>query len=229
MSVMKELEQMHINEVIRIAKDDKDIRNSIAYHYIIKKYKNVIKYKIKTKNYFMPGATYEDLLQEGMYGIYKSIKDFKEEAGEYEVFLRVCVERQLISAVKMSTRKKHEPLNRSLHLDKTLPENDNLTMMDLIASREEVQHLVAFEFLTPEEQVMLEEDLRLKKEKLYNAMSKKEREVYELYIQGKTYKEIKEALNVETSKLIDNAVQRFKRKMEVAKEEEKDYQWEESI
>lgn len=227
MGVIDELEQMHINDIIKIARDSEDVRSRAAYTIIIERYKGVIKKIIKSRNYYMPGSTYEDLLQEGMYGIYKSIKDFKEDVGDYEVFLRVCVKRQLISAVKTSTRKKHTPLNQSLHLDKNLPENDNLSMMDLLAAKKEVQYNMDFEFLNPEEKLMLKEEEEMKLQELYSSMSEKETKVYDLYKEGIPYKDIKERLNEKNPKMIDNAVQRFKRKIDKIKSSEMYNDWDE--
>lgn len=207
---------MPINEVVSLAKQE----NRAAYNYVIRKYKGIIHSTIKKKNYFLQGGDYEDLLQEGLIGLYKAIRDFNEESGEFEVFSKICIDRQLISAIKTSTRKKHTPLNDMIPLDRTLPENDNLSMMDIFGAREDVQFNVSFEALDPEEQLVLKETRDLHKEMLEKSLSDKEKAVYYLYLEDKSYKEIMDDLSVKNPKMIDNAIQRVKRKIEKIKNNE---------
>lgn len=217
---MKEFENMPINEVIVIAKEVTNKHNRLAYFYIVEKYKGIIHGTIKKKNYFLQGGDYDDLFQEGLYGIYKAIKDFKEEAGEFETFLKICIDRQLISAIKTSTRKKHTPLNEMIPLDRSLPENDNLSMMDIFGARDEVQYSIDFESLDPEEQLILRERQEMQQKMLDEALSDKEKSVYYLYLEDKSYKEIMDDLDVSNPKMIDNAIQRVKRKIEKIKNTE---------
>lgn len=214
---MKDFETMSINEIINLAKNPENPFNRLAYHYIIEKYKGIIHGTIKKKNYFLQGGDYDDLFQEGLYGIYKAIKDFKEEAGEFETFLKICIDRQLISAIKTSTRKKHTPLNEMIPLDRSLPENDNLSMMDIFGARDEVQYSIDFESLDPEEQLVLRERQEIQQRMLDQALSDKEKSVYYLYLEDKSYKEIMDDLGVDNPKMIDNAIQRVKRKIEKIK------------
>lgn len=206
-------EEMSINDIILLAKNN----YRAAYYFIIEKYKGIIHGTIKKKNYFLQGGDYDDLFQEGLFGIYKAIKDFKPEAGEFETFLKICVDRQLISAIKTSTRKKHTPLNDMIPLDRPLPENDNLSMMDIFGAREEVQFGIDFESLDPEDQVVLKESHGMQKKMLEEALSDKEKSVYYLYLEDKSYKEIMDDLDVDNPKMIDNAIQRVKRKIEKIK------------
>lgn len=214
---MNNFENLTINQITALAKDLDNEHARFAYHYIIEKYKGIIHGTIKKKNYFLQGGDYDDLFQEGMFGIYKAIKDFKEEAGEFETFLKICVDRQLISAIKTSTRKKHTPLNEMIPLDRSLPENDNLSMMDIFGARDEVQYGMDFESLNPEEQVIQLERHEIQKKMLRQALSEKEKSVHNLYLQDKSYKEIMDELGVDNPKMIDNAIQRVKRKIEKIK------------
>lgn len=214
---MKDFDNMPINEIIALAKDSESDENRLACFYIVEKYKGIIHGTIKKKNYFLQGGDYDDLFQEGLFGIHKAIKDFKEEAGEFETFLKICVDRQLISAIKTSTRKKHTPLNEMIPLDKTLPENENLSMMDIFSAREEVQYGISFESLDPEEQLVLKEQKQIQQKMLDEALSEKEKSVYKLYLEDKSYKEIMDELKELNPKTIDNAIQRGKRKSEKIK------------
>jgi RNA polymerase sporulation-specific sigma factor len=214
---VKDFDEISVNEIIAMAKDPANENNRMAYHYILEKYKGVIHGTIKKKNYFLQGGDYDDLFQEGLFGIYKAIKDFKKEAGEFETFLKICVDRQLISAIKTSTRKKHTPINDMIPLDRSLPENDNLSMMDIFGAREEVQYGIDLEFTNPEEQMILKEKKKIQVKMLNDALSDKEKSVCYLYLEGKTYKEIMDELKVDNPKMIDNAIQRVKRKIEKIK------------
>ena len=222
MEQFAQFESMHINEIISMAKNN----NRLAYHYIVEKYKGIVHGTIKKKNYFLQGGDYEDLLQEGLFGIYKAVKDFKEtvkdehgkeKKSDFESFLKICIDRQLISAIKTSTRKKHTPLNEMIPFDRPLPENDNLTMMDIFGARDEVQHKLDFESLDPEQQLILNETQQIQQRMLDETLSEKEKSVYYLYLEDKSYKEIMEDLGVDSPKMIDNAIQRVKRKIEKIK------------
>jgi RNA polymerase sporulation-specific sigma factor len=206
-------DEMSINEIVALAKT----KNISAENYIIRKYKGVIQGRIKKKNYFLQGGDYEDLYQEGLIGLSKAIKDFDEACGDFEIFSKVCVERQLISAIKTSTRKKHTPLNDMIPLDRSLPDNENLTMMDIFGARDDVQFGLSFENLTPEAQFVLKETQEGQREMLNNSLSEKEKMVYYLYLEGDSYKEIMDILNVKNPKMIDNAIQRVRRKIEKIK------------
>lgn len=209
---MIKYETLSTNELVQLAKEN----HNGAINYIIKKYKGVIHGRIKKKSYFLQGGDYEDLLQEGMIGLYKAIRDFKEDSGEFDVFSKICIDRQLISAIKTSTRKKHAPLNEMISLDRSLPENDNLNMMDIFGAREDVRYGIDLEYLSPEEQVILKETYEIQKRILEESLSPREKAVFDRYLDDQTYKEIMEDLNVDTAKTIDNALQRVKRKIDRA-------------
>ena len=205
-------ESLTTNALVQMAKEN----DRGAINYLVKKYKGVIHGRIKKKSYFLQGGDYEDLFQEGMIGLYKAIRDFKEDNGEFDVFSKICIDRQLISAIKTSTRKKHAPLNEMISLDRSLPENDNLNMMDIFGAREEVRYGIDLEYLSPEEQVILRETYEFQKNILEQSLSPREKAVFDLYLENKSYKEIMEDLKVNNPKTIDNAIQRVKRKIERA-------------
>jgi RNA polymerase sporulation-specific sigma factor len=205
---------MPINEVVTLARNN----DRLAYYYIVRKYKGVIHGRIKKRSYFLQGGDYEDLLQEGMIGLFKAIRDFKEEYGEFDVFSKICIDRQLISAIKTSTRKKHSPLNDMISLDRSLPENDNLSMMDIFGARDDVQYSIDIESISPEDQLVLRETYDNQKRMLTESLSEKEKIIYDLYLENKSYKEIMQDLNVSNPKMIDNAIQRVKRKIDRIKE-----------
>jgi len=205
---------MPINEIVTLAKN----QDRIAFYYIVRKYKGIIHGRIKKKCYFLQGGDNEDLFQEGLVGLFKAIRDFKEENGEFDVFSKICIDRQLISAIKTSTRKKHAPLNEMISLDRSLPENDNLSMMDIFGARDDVQYSIDMDSISPEEQLVLKETYENQKKLLTESLSEKEKIIYDLYLENKSYKEIMQDLNVTNPKMIDNAIQRVKRKIDRIKE-----------
>jgi RNA polymerase sporulation-specific sigma factor len=205
---------MHIHDVVELAQQN----SRAAYSYIVRKYRGIIHGRIKKGGYFLQGGDYEDLFQEGLIGLYKAIRDFQKDNGAFDVFSKICIDRQLISAIKTSTRKKHTPLNDMISLDRTLPENDNLNMMDIFGARDDVRYSVDFDSLSPEEQLILKETYTVQKKMLEESLSSKEKIIYDLYLEHKSYKEIMDDLGVENPKMIDNAIQRVKRKIERIKE-----------
>ena len=211
---MDHFETMPINEIVTLAKN----QDRIAFYYIVRKYKGIIHGRIKKKCYFLQGGDNEDLFQEGLVGLFKAIRDFKEENGEFDVFSKICIDRQLISAIKTSTRKKHAPLNEMISLDRSLPENDNLSMMDIFGARDDVQYSIDMDSISPEEQLVLKETYDNQKKLLTESLSEKEKIIYDLYLENKSYKEIMQDLNVTNPKMIDNAIQRVKRKIDRIKE-----------
>lgn len=213
---MNSFEEMDINEVVQLAKNN----DRAAYNYIFKRYKGTIHSLIKKKNYFLQGGDYEDLFQEGSIGFYKAVRDFNPENGGFDVFSKIVIDRHLISAIKTSTRKKHTPLNDMIPLDRSLPDNDNLTMMDIFGSRSDIQDSIDIDFLDPAKQFTLNEKYNMQRDLLTESLSDKETAVYELYLEEKPYKEIMEDLGVDKAKTIDNAIQRVRRKIEKIKSSE---------
>jgi len=106
--------------------------DSEALDFLIKKYRNFV--RAKARSYFLIGADKEDIVQEGMIGLYKAIRDFKEDKlTSFKAFAELCITRQIITAIKTATRQKHIPLNSYISLDKPIfDEESDRTLMDVI-------------------------------------------------------------------------------------------------
>ena len=178
--------------------------NNVALEELINKYKNFVRAKAKT--YFLVGADKEDIVQEGMIGLFKAIRDFKDEKMvSFKSFAEICVTRQIITAIKTATRQKHMPLNSYISLNKPVYEDDGeRTLMETI------NHDTISD---PEMLFISKEELLRIEGKINEVLSSFELEVLYLYLQGKSYHEIAGELNKEV-KSIDNALQRIKKKIE---------------
>lgn len=178
--------------------------NTEALDFLITKYKPLV--RMKGKSYFLIGADKEDILQEGMIGLYKAIRDFREEKlTSFRAFAELCITRQIITAIKTATRQKHIPLNSYVSLDKPVyDEESERTLLDTIASS------VVDD---PEQLLISQESFDFMEEKMGEMLSDLEQQVLMLYIEGQSYQEISEQLNRHV-KSIDNALQRVKRKLE---------------
>ena len=176
----------------------------IALEHIINKYKNFV--KAKAKSYFLVGADKEDIIQEGMIGLYKAIRDFDgSKTNSFKCFAEICITRQIITAIKTATRQKHIPLNSYVSLNKPIyDEESDRTLMDIIA---------ASIITDPEELIISKEELKNIESKMNEILSKLELQVLELYLNGKSYQYIADIIGRDV-KSIDNALQRVKRKME---------------
>ena len=185
--------------VLKASKGDK-----IALEYIIKKYKNFV--KAKAKSYFLIGADKEDIIQEGMIGLYKAVRDFDaSKTNSFKGFADICITRQIITAIKTATRQKHIPLNSYISLNKPVyDEESERTLLDIIATS-----IVT----DPEELIISKEDLKHIESKMNELLSDLELQVVEYYLNGKSYQYIADKLKRDV-KSIDNALQRVKRKLE---------------
>ena len=179
-----------------------------AVNYIIDKYRPMV--ISKSSSYFMKGSDREDMIQEGMIGLYKAIRDFKEsETCTFSSFADICVTRQMITAVKTSTRQKHIPLNSYISLNKPVYENEedsDRTLSEVIDGGTHVN---------PENLIISRENYRIIEDKISEVLTPLEEEVLLLYVSGKKYSEIAEMLD-KNSKSVDNAMQRAKKKLEKA-------------
>jgi RNA polymerase sporulation-specific sigma factor len=178
--------------------------NSQALNYLINKYKNFVRAKART--YFLIGADREDIVQEGMIGLYKAIRDYQEDKlSSFKAFAELCVTRQIITAIKTATRQKHIPLNSYVSLDKPIyDEESDRTLLDVIEGSKTMD---------PEELIISRERYGDMEFKMKEILSDLERKVLNLYLDGQSYQEISEELNRHV-KSIDNALQRVKRKLE---------------
>lgn len=175
-----------------------------ALEYLIKKYKNFV--RAKARSYFLIGADKEDIIQEGMIGLYKAIRDYNEDKlTSFRAFAELCITRQIITAIKTATRQKHIPLNSYVSLNKPIyDEESDRTLLDV---------LTGVKITDPEELIIGREELQSIESKIGEILSDLEWEVLMSYLQGKSYQEIAVDLNRHV-KSIDNALQRVKRKLE---------------
>ena len=178
--------------------------DSDAEEYLLNKYKNFV--RSKARSYFLIGADHEDIVQEGMIGLYKSIRDFKpEKLSSFRAFAELCITRQIITAIKTATRQKHIPLNSYVSLNKPLyDEESDRTLLDVIMEGR---------ISDPEEMIINRENLGNIHNRINEVLSGLEQEVLRAYLDGKSYQEIAETLGRHV-KSIDNALQRVKRKLE---------------
>lgn len=178
--------------------------NIDALDFLITKYRLLA--RAKAKSYFLIGADKEDIVQEGMIGLYKAIRDFKgDKLSSFRAFAELCITRQIITAIKTATRQKHIPLNSYVSLDKPIfDEESDRTLMDV---------LTGAIMDDPEELMIHREEFGYLEEKMGEILSELELQVLALYLDGQSYHEISAELNRHV-KSIDNALQRVKRKLE---------------
>jgi RNA polymerase sporulation-specific sigma factor len=178
--------------------------DSDALEYLINKYKNFV--RAKARSYFLIGADREDIVQEGMIGLYKAIRDFRgDKLSSFKAFAELCITRQMITAIKTATRQKHIPLNSYVSLDKPIyDEESDRTLMDVICGTRVTD---------PEQLIINQEEFDDIELKMSEILSDLERKVLMLYLDGQSYQEISADLNRHV-KSIDNALQRVKRKLE---------------
>ncbi len=179
-----------------------------AIDLLVQRYKKFVRNRIRV-NFFI-GADKDDLIQEGMIGLFKAICDYNpEKEASFKSFATLCVTRQISTAFRAVSRQKHIPLNRSISLSIPISksydeEDEGITLMDIIKNN------VA---PTPEEEVISKENVEDINEYIIKALSDLEIEVLHLYMDGKNYKEIAKVLD-KAPKSIDNALQRIKKKLE---------------
>ncbi|MEW5783685.1 MAG: RNA polymerase sporulation sigma factor SigH [Bacillota bacterium] len=199
-SVYLELEIKSDEDIVCEAKDG----NTIALEFLINKYKNFV--KAKARSYFLIGADREDIIQEGMIGLYKAIRDFKgDKLSSFRAFAELCITRQIITAIKTATRQKHIPLNSYVSLNKPIYDEDSdRTLLDILSGTK---------ITDPEELMINREEYNDIEFKMGEILSDLEWKVLTLYLEGKSYQEIAVDLRRHV-KSIDNALQRVKRKLE---------------
>lgn len=175
-----------------------------ALDFILGKYKPLV--KAKSRAYFLVGADNEDIIQEGMIGLYKAVRDFNPDRhASFKAFADLCVNRQIITAIKAATRQKHQPLNNYISLNKpAFDEDSQETFMDNIKGAD---------FSNPETMFIGREARAGIEQHLEKNLSNFESSVLCLYLDNKTYAEISQ-ITGKTEKSIDNALQRIKKKLE---------------
>ena len=199
MVTTRDFESMTDEQVVVLAQET----DGPALEYLLNKYKNFV--RTKARSYFLIGADHEDIVQEGMIGLYKAIRDYKaERLSSFRAFAEMCVTRQIITAIKTATRQKHIPLNSYISLNKPIYEEDSdRTLLDVITEES---------MSNPEEMIIDREDLSVIEGKIGQMLSDLEKEVLVRYMEGKSYVEIADEMHRHV-KSIDNALQRIKRKL----------------
>lgn len=182
-----------------------------AQEYLLDKYKSLV--RAKSRAYFLIGADSEDIIQEGMIGLYKAVRDYNEEKNaSFRSFAELCVNRQMITAIKAATRQKHQPLNSYVSLNKPVYEEESeQTYMDFLQSS-------SGSLLNPEALLIGQENKSFLEDQMVKNLSSFETRVLVLYLQGRSYFEISRVLD-KPEKSIDNALQRVKKKLEKFLEE----------
>lgn len=175
-----------------------------AVEFLVDKYKNFV--RAKARSYFLIGADREDIIQEGMIGLFKAIRDYRvDKLTSFRAFAELCITRQIITAIKTATRQKHIPLNSYVSLNKPIyDEESDRTLMDIITTNG---------ITNPEEIIISREEFIFIEKKMGEILSSLEWKVLMSYLEGKSYQEISVDLKRHV-KSIDNALQRVKRKLE---------------
>jgi RNA polymerase sporulation-specific sigma factor len=164
--------------------------------------------RAKARTYFLAGADREDIVQEGMIGLFKAVRDYRADRNStFRAFAELCITRQIITAIKTATRQKHIPLNSYVSLNRQANSDDD----DDGRSLGDV--LVSPEILDPADLLISAEEIATIKESMGKVLSNLETEVLQLYMDGKSYQDIAQMLGRHV-KSIDNALQRIKRKLE---------------
>ena len=185
--------------VLEVQKGDKQ-----ALSYLMNKYKELV--NIKVSKYFMVGAERDDIVQEGLIGLFKAIKTYKKERkNSFKSFANMCIERQLITAIKSSTRQKHMPLNSYLSLNASAYDNEEEGGMELINTLDNKT------VEDPLETVMKKEYYEQIENSIEKSLSSFEKQVLDGYVKGYSYVTIAKQLDSPV-KSVDNAIQRIRKK-----------------
>ncbi|MEA1960936.1 MAG: RNA polymerase sporulation sigma factor SigH [Bacillota bacterium] len=192
--------EMTDEEIVELAQRGEQF----AIEFLVDKYKNFV--RAKARSYFLIGADREDIIQEGMIGLFKAIRDYKvDKLTSFRAFAELCITRQIITAIKTATRQKHIPLNSYISLNKPIyDEESDRTLMDILSTNK---------ITNPEEIVISREEFVFIEQKMGEILSSLEWKVLMAYLEGKSYQEIAAELKRHV-KSIDNALQRVKRKLE---------------
>lgn len=186
-------------KLIKLIKENND---TDALNYLLDKYTDLV--NMKVSKYFIVGAEKEDIVQEGLIGLFKAVKNFdKTKLSSFKTFANLCVERQLQTAIKSSTRQKHMPLNSYLSLNTSAYEDDNdmtvMEMLDLNTSED------------PLDTITKKEYYKFVENRIEKTLSDFEKQVLHRYANGESYVEIAKKLNSPV-KSVDNAIQRIRKK-----------------
>lgn len=210
----QDLEAARVHDGLFDASDDELVLRAragddTALEHLLLRYKNFA--RVKARNYFLIGADKDDLVQEGMIGLYKAIRDFRpDKQSSFRAFAELCIQRQIITAIKTSTRQKHIPLNSYVSLMRPMPQDDggepDRVLVDVLT--------IGGPNTDPVEMVISREEIDAMSTSFREILSDLEAHVLHLYLEGKSYQDIAESLKRRV-KSIDNALQRIKRKVEL--------------
>ena len=181
----------------RIKNDDKP-----ALNFLINRYKDIV--NMKVSKYFIIGAEKEDIVQEGLIGLYKAIKGFSpDKQNSFKTFANMCIERQLITAIKSSNRQKHMPLNSYLSLNESAYENDEETSLFDTFNSHQIED--------PLETITKQEYYKSVEIAIDKSLSNFEKQVLNRFVKGESYEVIAQKVDVPI-KSVDNAIQRIRKK-----------------
>ena len=188
-----------------LIKEAKNSQSNEALDCLIGRYKDLV--SMKANKFFMVGSEKDDILQEGYIGLYKAVKSFDgEKQSSFKSFANMCIERQLITAVKNSNRQKHIPLNSSLSLNMTAYDDEgesNTTIMEILDTNKESED--------PLEIIAQKEYFNSVEENMDKSLSDFEKKVLKLYKNGESYANIAKKLDTKV-KSVDTAIQRIRKK-----------------
>lgn len=199
----KDLNILTDESIVKMAQEG----SSTAYEYLISKYRGLA--KNKSKSYYIAGGDNEDVIQEGMIGIFKAVRDFDETQNtSFRTFAEICINRQIITAIKTANRQKHQILNESvslnMHADRDNEETPALSEI-LAANSADTD---------PEAMMLMKEVVDYLKANEKDLFSNLENEIWNQMLKGKNYREIAHSLR-RPAKTVDNAIQRIKRKIQM--------------
>ncbi|MBP8819651.1 MAG: RNA polymerase sporulation sigma factor SigH [Syntrophomonadaceae bacterium] len=200
--------EMTDEEIVDLAQQG----DQFAIEFLVDKYKNFV--RAKARSYFLIGADKEDIIQEGMIGLFKAIRDYRlDKLTSFRAFAELCITRQIITAIKTATRQKHIPLNSYVSLNKPIyDEESDRTLIDILSTNK---------ITNPEDIIISREEFIFIEKKMGEILSSLEWKVLMAYLEGKSYQEIAAELKRHV-KSIDNALQRVKRKLEKYLEDRND-------
>jgi len=194
---MERYEDLTDAELIRLLRDGE----SRVMDYLLEKYKYLVRKKANAL--FLFGGDNDDLIQEGMIGLFKAVRDYDEEAGSFFRFAELCINRQIYTAIESAARKKHGPLNSYISLSGESSEADGVSFGGTVAANDQ----------NPEQMMIDRENLDDFLSRIYDHLSAMEKQVMDAYLEGMNYRQIAEAMGT-PEKSVDNALQRIRAKIQ---------------
>ncbi len=198
-SKIRSLDELSDIELVKLAQSGSEA----AIDVVFQRYERLI--YLWTRPYFIQGGDEDDLIQEGRIGLYKAIRDFQEGTSSFWSFAKLCIIRSIISAIKCTTRQKHLPLNSYTSLFKPLYDSEGDRVL--------MEVLETTVVCDPEITIINRERLRNAQVRIREILSRFEYDVFRLYVNGLSYREMAQELNT-TTKSVDNALCRIKQKIE---------------